>query len=84
MDMDEDEDYLIILFSSTHHAIRGEQVAKEAGFVVRCIPTPRHISSDCGIVLRILPGDREGMLAMYGEKSVSYDRVEPLRPRGRS
>ena len=82
--MDEDEDYLVILFSSTHHAIRGEQVAKRAGFAVRCVPTPRHISSDCGIVLRILPGDQEGILGVYGEKKVSYDRVEKLRPGGRN
>jgi hypothetical protein len=75
-----DEEYLVVLFDSTHHAVRAEKVAKGAGFVVRCIPTPRHISSDCGIVLRIRPEDRDGILGVLGEKKAGYDRVEPLRP----
>ena len=75
-----DDDYLVVLFASTHHAVRAEKVAKEAGFVVRTIPTPRHISSDCGIVLRILPADRDGILEAFGENNAAYDRVEPLRP----
>ena len=77
--MEADPDYLVILFKSTHHAVRAEKVAKEAGFKVRTIPTPRHISSDCGIVLRILPGDREAILEVLGEKKAVYDRVERLK-----
>ena len=75
-----DEEFLVILFQSTHHATRGEQVAKRADFDVRCIPTPRHISSDCGIVLRIRPDDREGILARFDEEKVEFVRIESLRP----
>jgi hypothetical protein len=72
------EEYEVILFKSTHHAIRGMMVAKAGGFKVRTIPTPRHISSDCGIVLRIGRDDEAGILERYRKKKVDYDRVEPL------
>ena len=77
--MDE-TDYLVILFDSTSLAIRGEQVAKKAGYEVRCIPTPRHISSNCGIALRIRPEDREGILREYEANRVCHNGVVPLRP----
>lgn len=77
--MDE-PDYMVVLFDSTSLAIRGEQVAKKAGFLVRCIPTPRHISSDCGIVLRIRPEDREGILRKYETNKVRHNGVVELRP----
>ncbi len=76
----DDTDYFVIIFDSTSLAIRGEQVARKAGFSVRCIPTPRHISSDCGIVLRIRPDDREGILREYGAKKVRHNGVMPLNP----
>ena len=42
----------VILFASTHFAIRAEKLAKEKGFVVKLIPVPRQLSSDCGVCLR--------------------------------
>lgn len=42
----------VILFASTHFAIRAEKLAKGKKFVVKLIPVPRHLSSDCGVCLR--------------------------------
>lgn len=42
----------VILFASTHFAIRAEKLAKEKDFAVKLIPVPRHLSSDCGVCLR--------------------------------
>lgn len=42
----------VMLFASTHFAIRAEKLAKEKGFAVKLIPVPRHLSSDCGVCLR--------------------------------
>jgi len=42
----------VILFASTHFAIRAEKLAKEKNFGVKLIPVPRHLSSDCGVCLR--------------------------------
>jgi len=66
------ETFLVVIFDSTNRAIRGEQVAKKAGFNVRCIPTPREISSDCGIVLRIRNSERKAILMEFREKKVDY------------
>lgn len=73
-----DEDYLVILFNSTSLAIRAEQTAKRAGFNVRCIPTPRHISFDCGLVLRIRPVDEEQILHEFNTKKIVHVGIAPL------
>jgi len=72
------EDHLVIVFNSTSLAIRAEQVARKAGYTVRCIPTPRHISSDCGLVLRILPGEKEEILHEFGLKKIVHLKIAPL------
>jgi hypothetical protein len=45
--------YAVILVQSTSHAIRGEQLLHRAGIPAKLIPVPRHLSSDCGVCLRI-------------------------------
>jgi hypothetical protein len=45
-------EYSVVLFHSTAHALRAEKVLKRAGFVIKMIPTPRQLSSDCGMALR--------------------------------
>ena len=47
------KDYAVILVYNIHHALKGEQVLKEEGIPCKLIPTPRRISSDCGVCLRI-------------------------------
>ena len=45
----------IILFRSTHDAIRAEQALIEKGYTPRVIPVPKKISPDCGIALLVEP-----------------------------
>ncbi len=75
VDMDE---YGVILTFSTGHSIRAERVLSEAGIELKMIPVPRHLSSDCGVALRIRSRDRQSALKTLTEKGVSYDRYEPL------
>ena len=42
----------VVLFASTHFAIRAEKIAKEKGLDVKLVPVPRQLSSDCGVCLR--------------------------------
>ena len=44
--------YSVVLFHSTAHAIRAEKVLKRASVRIKMIPTPRQLSSDCGMALR--------------------------------
>ena len=43
----------LILFRSTRDAIRAERACLDTGLVVRVVPVPRQISSECGIALEI-------------------------------
>lgn len=51
----------IITFESTHYVMKAEKIFKENGLKVSLIPTPRDISSDCGIALEI-PEERIKMI----------------------
>ncbi len=42
----------VVLFHTTSSALKAEKLLSKAGFAVKLIPTPRELSSDCGIALR--------------------------------
>ena len=51
--------YGVVLFHSTSHTLRAEKVLQKAGISCKLIPVPRHLSSDCGVCLRIKRADKE-------------------------
>ncbi|MFH1748510.1 MAG: DUF3343 domain-containing protein [Planctomycetota bacterium] len=71
-------DYCVILVHSTSHAIQAERVLKRAGMAVKLIPTPRHLSSDCGSALRIKDADQTAGEKLLTDAGVSIERIEPL------
>jgi hypothetical protein len=71
-------DFCVVLFYSTSLAIRGEKIAKEAGLKVKLIPTPRHLSSDCGTALRFEEKDRDDLISALEAVDLEYDRISPL------
>ena len=70
--------FAVILFHSSSHAIRAERVLKRAGLPVKLIPTPRHLSSDCGSAVRIAAADHSASAEVLREARVPLERVEPL------
>ncbi len=70
--------YAVILVHSTSHAIQAERVLKRANLLVKLIPTPRHLSSDCGSAIRIDAADQEASTAVLKQAGVPIQRVEPL------
>lgn len=48
----------VVLFHTTSMAFRAESCLLRAGLSVKLIPTPRNLSSDCGIALRFDWPDR--------------------------
>jgi hypothetical protein len=75
--MSESEMY-VALFYSTSLAIRAEKIAKGAGIDVKLIPTPRHLSSDCGTALRFRADDKDIIIKVFNETKLDYDRISPL------
>jgi len=47
-------EYAVLLVQSTSHAMRVEKLLRGGGIACKMIPVPRHISSDCGVCVRIL------------------------------
>jgi hypothetical protein len=51
--------YAVILVYGTSHAIRAESLLDRAGIASKMIPVPRHLSSNCGVCVRIERSDVE-------------------------
>ena len=45
--------HAVILVDSTSHALRIEKLFQASGLACKLIPVPRHLSSDCGVCIRI-------------------------------
>ena len=73
-----DKNTCVVLFHSTSLAIRGEKIAKSAGVNVKLVPTPRHLSSDCGIALRFNAADEDTIVEVFKRSNLDYDRISPL------
>lgn len=43
------------MFHTTTSALRAEKILRNIGLEVKLIPTPRELSSDCGIALKFDP-----------------------------
>jgi hypothetical protein len=49
----------VVLVYSTSYALRAEKVLDQAGIACKLIPVPRHLSSDCGVCVRVRHVDCE-------------------------
>lgn len=71
-------DFAVILVHSTSHAISAERVLRRAGLDAKLVPTPRHLSSDCGMAVRIpAASETAGRQALEGA-GVPYERIAGL------
>ena len=53
------DSHAVIVVHSTSHAMKIAKHLKGQGIDWKLIPVPRHISSDCGVCVRILRADVE-------------------------
>ena len=70
------QDFAVILVDSTSHAVRIEKILGQVGIETKLIPVPRHLSSDCGVCVRI---DREKMRQVKNlliDNSVAFNSIE--------
>lgn len=68
----------VILFPSIHFALRAEKLMKQKGIPHKLIPVPRHLSSDCGVCLRIPWEKKEEVLGFLTQSAVKVDGAHPL------
>jgi Protein of unknown function (DUF3343) len=70
--------YGVVLFISTHQAIRAEKLAKGKNLSVKLIPVPRHFSSDCGVCLRFSWEQKGEIEAALNEGKVKVEEIRRL------
>lgn len=70
--------YAVVLVYGTSHAIRAEQVLHLAGISSKLIPVPRHLSSNCGVSVRIDRADQEAALRALGGANVQIEGVHDI------
>ncbi|TET51531.1 MAG: DUF3343 domain-containing protein [Anaerolineales bacterium] len=70
--------HAVVLVDSTSHALRAEKVLNELGIPNKLIPVPRHLSSDCGVCLRIERRDEEQVRALLQGAGVGFSAIHPM------
>lgn len=68
--------YAVILVDSTSHALRIEKLLVNRGLTCKLIPVPRHLSSDCGVCVRILKQQMEVIKDLLLEHQVTIQSIE--------
>ena len=71
-------DYSVVLFHSTAHAIRAETVLEEAEVQLKLIPTPRQLSSNCGIAVRFDRGEQDRVAAILEQEKVPINGIHAI------
>ncbi|HNQ67480.1 MAG TPA: DUF3343 domain-containing protein [Bacteroidales bacterium] len=62
----------VLTFQSTHHVLKAEKILIEAGFKFDIIPTPKNISSDCGMSIRL---DSESSDMSFLSDVLTYNNI---------
>ncbi|MBN1955268.1 MAG: DUF3343 domain-containing protein [Anaerolineae bacterium] len=73
--------YTVILLYATSHAIRAEKLLKQASIPPKMIPVPRHLSSSCGVCIRIARADREAAQQVLQQAGMEIEGLYDISPR---
>lgn len=71
---------LIAVFDSIHHVLAAERVFRQHSLWCDLVPTPRQVSSDCGMVIEFREADAPATRAVLTDPRVRcqaiYRRIE--------
>jgi hypothetical protein len=70
--------YAVILVYAISHALRAEKLLAEVGIRGKLIPVPRHLSSDCGVCLRIDQSAMEIAGELLRNAGLELQGISPL------
>ncbi|MFN2364735.1 MAG: DUF3343 domain-containing protein [Halarsenatibacteraceae bacterium] len=68
-----DNEYGLISFATTHHALKAEKLLKEENYSVEMRPIPPSISADCGFGIEFEIDKIKGIKEFLGEKTVQTE-----------
>lgn len=70
--------YAVVLVDSTSQALRIEKILIDHGVACKLIPVPRHLSSDCGVCLRIDRDEMQMVDYLINEKKITVQSIEEI------
>jgi hypothetical protein len=70
-----DEPRHVAVFDSIHYVLAAERVFRERGVSCDLVPTPRRISSDCGMVIEFRESDLDCVRRILAEPQVKARAV---------
>ena len=70
--------YGLVLFDTNTSAMQAEAVLQKAKLTVKLIPTPRELSSDCGVALRFDWSQNEQVRALLKQARVETAGIHQL------
>ncbi|MFI3330316.1 MAG: DUF3343 domain-containing protein [Rikenellaceae bacterium] len=62
--------YSIAVFKSAREAIKADKVCRDNNLNTRVIPVPKHISSECGMCLRLLSAEADKVKELIEENNI--------------
>jgi len=71
-------EYSVILFYSSNYSFKGSNILKKNDIEHKMTPVPRHLSSDCGLCVRIGRGNTEMVRDLFEKTGVEFDRIENI------
>lgn len=69
--------HAVILFYTSNHAFRAEKLLKARNIACKLVPVPRHLSSECGVCLRIDSAERDAVLPILAASQVELAGTHP-------
>ncbi|NMB07649.1 MAG: DUF3343 domain-containing protein [Tissierellia bacterium] len=73
------EDYCVVTFQITQHALIFEKNMKELGYAVKLMPVPRQISSSCGTAARIDCDKKQEILDICKDKDLPIEDFHKIK-----
>ena len=70
----------IITFASVHFVMKAEKMLKEKAIKVRLVPTPRKISSDCGMAIEVNSTDINIIKELLKDGENRVESIHELTP----
>ena len=70
--------YQVILVDSTSHALRIEQILLRNEIACKLVPVPRHLSSDCGVCVRINIDDWDWVRRVLDQNKAIFREIHNL------
>ena len=72
-------DYLVSTFDTTTAAIACEKLCHSNGLPGRMIPVPSQISAGCGLSWRVLPGEKDALLAALDDAGIPWAAADVVQ-----